>query len=99
MTRGFAIVGILLILSLGVAEAGLPKVGDYVQVVTYDRKDCPVNAFCITIFNCTVTGFGEGLFCFRYDDGKEECLGIGEIYSVRILNNTNQDLSTIDLSR
>lgn len=81
MIRGYVLVGIMLILSLGIAEARLPQVGDVVEVYSrysdHTERDEGV-----------VTGFGDGLLCLN-DSVGEGCLGINFITGLRYLNNSS----------
>jgi len=83
MIRGFALVWIVLILSMGLVDARLPEIGDFVQVMTI-----PNQLKNPEIDEGIVTGFGDGLICFTTTEGEEGCLGTGFIYSMKILNNT-----------
>ena len=82
MIRGFALVWIVLILSMGLVDARLPEVGDFVQVMTIPRQLNPP-----ATEEGIVTGIGNNLLCLN-DSGREYCLGTGYILAIFILNNT-----------
>ncbi len=84
MIRGYVLVGIMLLLSGGIAEARLPQVGDVVEVYSmylgHSEKDVGV-----------VTGLGDGLLCLN-DSGWEGCIGINFITGLKYLNNSTTSI-------
>jgi len=98
MIRGYVLVGIMLILSLGIAEARLPQIGDTVQIFT----DNGINSL---VYWGSVTDISDGLIglkCFyKYAEwstqniGQEDTtiqnvtIGIGSIRAIYWVNSTN----------